>query len=68
MIDVKNNIIQTNTTIPNAMNYYYYDLTNKLEYYSSDNVKWEKNTNLEMVLPDFSNIIERVKSLDNVDK
>ncbi len=66
-IDVKNNTIQTVTTLSNGtMSYYYYDIANKLEYYSSDNVKWEKNTNAEMTLPDFSKVIEYVKTLDNV--
>lgn len=67
-VDVKSNIIQTITTMSDAMSYYYYDVVNKLEYYSFDNVKWEKNTNMEMSMPDFSVIIDRVKNLNNVTK
>ena len=67
-IDVKNSIIQTITVLSDVTSYYYYDITNKLEYYSSDNVKWEKNTNTTMALPDFSVIIDNVKNLNNVTK
>lgn len=64
-VDVKNSIIKTDTTILDTTSYYYYDVVNKLEYYSYDNVKWEKNANLEMALPDFSAIIDSVKNADD---
>ncbi len=68
IIDVKNKIINTTITAMGTSEYIYFDLNNKIEYYSNDQNSWNKNVNDTMNLPDFSKIITKVKNLEGISK
>lgn len=67
-VDAKNKIINTSLTSMGVTQYVYYDFNNQLQYYSSDNNTWEKNVNTGTNLPDFTNLITKIKSSDGVVK
>lgn len=67
-IDVKNNVIKSTITTVGLAQYFYFDIANKISYYSLDNKGWSKNSPVEMLLPDFSVLLGKVQKGTGVTK
>lgn len=61
-VDMSNKIIKASISTLGFTEEAYYDLNNKMGYYSSDGVSWEKNINEEVELPNYSDMINKVKT------
>ena len=64
-VDTINKVMNSSLNFYSSTRYIYYDLFNQMHYISDDNENWFKNENTVVSLPDYSIVINRVKS--NVD-
>ena len=61
-VDIINKIMSASLTQGYITMYTYYDLSSQMHYFSSNGIDWSKNVNNQVKLPNYSSIINKVKS------
>ncbi len=68
VVDKTSGVISATVVNEESTKYKLYDTKNAIEYYSLDNVNWFKTSNTDMTIPDFSLVIDKIKTDSTITK
>lgn len=68
VVDKTSGVISATVINETSTEYSFYDTKNAVEYYSLDNEQWSKTPNTNMTIPDFSLVIDKIKTDSTITK